>query len=579
MFMHARGMEAVIMILPDRWGQGQLFAFSALDGNALASDDFPGMLCGDRVGVRFFSHVRRELAIVPLCGPGLTFDAVTGDCILFGFPGQERMRILYARPHLIIGNTAGCAMPAVFVEGACRQECDGDAEIHDTLDGDFTALARCGSRFAFAFGHTREETVQLVREGLSLSLEEEEARKLAWYSRHSVSDSHPYARLYAKCLSVMKTQLYAPEEAFTGIWSTPDRLPHQHMWLWDSIFHAVGFRHVDAGLAQELIRAVWAHQRPDGFIPHMADVGQTSDITQPPVIAWGAWQVFSFTRDEAFLREVYAHNARFLAWCRDSRRLTARELYTWNTTSDANCRCDESGMDNSPRFDVQGALAAIDFSCYMASDVRHMALMARALGLEAEADRYDGWFRQIRDDINALLWSEEDGFYFDYILSCGSLHRVWSVASFLPLFAGVCPPDRAERLAEHLQDPASFATPFPIPSISRKDPAFGTDMWRGPVWLNMNHMICQGLRSYGYVALAEDILTRTVRCADRWYRDDGVIYEFYDSSNLRAPSRLNRKGTPFEPYHIDIRLQVIRDYGWSSTLLVDMLRQLYPDNR
>lgn len=54
------------------------------------------------------------------------------------------------------------------------------------------------------------------------------------------------------------------------------------MWLWDSIFHAVGFRHVDAGLAQVLIRAVWAHQRADGFIPHMADVGQTSDITQPP---------------------------------------------------------------------------------------------------------------------------------------------------------------------------------------------------------------------------------------------------------------------------------------------------------
>ena len=66
------------------------------------------------------------------------------------------------------------------------------------------------------------------------------------------------------------------------------------------------------------------------------------------MIAWGAWQVFAFTRDEAFLREAYAHNARLLAWCRDNRRLTALELYNWNTTSDVNCRCDESGMDNSP---------------------------------------------------------------------------------------------------------------------------------------------------------------------------------------------------------------------------------------
>ena len=191
------------MILPDRWGQGQLFAFSALDGNALASDDFPGMLCGDKVGIRFYRHVRRELAIVPLYGPGLTFDAVTGDCILFGFPGQARMRMLYARLHLIIGHTAGSDIPAVFVEGPCRLSRDGDTEIHDTLDGDFTALERSVSRFAFAFGHSREEAVLLAREGLALSPEEEEARKLAFYARHGFPDSHPYARLYAKCLSLI----------------------------------------------------------------------------------------------------------------------------------------------------------------------------------------------------------------------------------------------------------------------------------------------------------------------------------------------------------------------------------------
>ena len=104
-------------------------------------------------------------------------------------------------------------------------------------------------------------------------------------------------------------------------------------------------------------------------------------------------------------------------------------------------------------------------------------------------------------------------------------------------------------------------------------------MWRGPVWLNMNHMVCQGLSNYVYVDLAEDIITKTVRYADQWYRDDGVIYEFYDSSSQCAPSRLNRKGTPFEPYHVEVRLQAVRDYGWSCTLRVDMLRQLYPDKR
>ena len=65
------------MILPKKWGQGQLFAFSALDGDSFASDDFTGMLCGDRIGVRFFSKVKRELAIVNVYGRNLAYDLLS----------------------------------------------------------------------------------------------------------------------------------------------------------------------------------------------------------------------------------------------------------------------------------------------------------------------------------------------------------------------------------------------------------------------------------------------------------------------------------------------------------------------
>ena len=317
----------------------------------------------------------------------------------------------------------------------------------------------------------------------------------------------------------MKTQLYSPEEKFTAIWSTPERLPHHH--LWDSVFHAVGHRHICPCLGEDLINAIWVNQDENGFVPHMADVGIKSDITQPPVIAWGAWQVYEKSGSKEFLKKAFENNKKFLKWCQDNRRSAEMELYTWKTTEDANCRCDECGMDNSPRFDVKEPLYAIDFSCFMANDVKWMKKIAEELGLQEDAAFYQKWFDQIAADVNAWLWSEEDQFYFDYHISAQRLHKVWSVASFLPLFAEICNEKQAAALVGHLQNPETFGTPFPIPSISQADATFGSDMWRGPVWINYNYMIIKGL--------------------------------------------------PFDPYNINVRLQTIRDYGWSCTLLFDML--------
>ena len=559
------------MILPKKWGQGQLFAYSALDGNSYASDDFVGMLCGDRIGIRFFSKVKRELALVNVRGRNLEFDAVTSDYISCHFPEQESMRIIYAGQHLVIGNAAGEVWPAVFTEGPYLAETADGAELQDTQDGDITGIKRSGSQFAFAFGHSRDEVLALLEKGLAMDLDEAEAAKKKFFEQFVIDETSPYAPLFAKCASAMKTQLYSPEADFKTIWSTPDRLPHKHLWLWDSVFHALGHRNIDQKLAEDLIRAVFVHQTEDGFVPHYADVNEVSKIIQPPIIAWGVWQLYKTSGDKEFLQECYDANKKFLNWCHDNRRESEKELYTWETTGDVNCRCDECGMDNSPRFDTLDHLFAIDFSCFMANDVKYMKKMADELCLIEDSAFYENWFAAIAADINEQLWCEEDKFYFDYNIPKQELHKVWSVASFLPLLAGICDERQAECLVAHLQDPESFATPFPIPSISKKDVTFGSDMWRGPVWINYNYMISQGLAQYGYESFGQEIIEKTIAFMNHWYQLNGTIYEYYDCNHQKAPCHLNRKGLPFEPYNINVRLQPIRDYGWSCTLLFDLL--------
>jgi neutral trehalase len=157
----------------------------------------------------------------------------------------------------------------------------------------------------------------------------------------------------------------------------------------------------------------------------------------------------------------------------------------------------------------------------------------------------------------------------------GEFIKVKSVASFLALFAGICDKRQAQILADKLTDPALFGTAFSVPTISKDNPVYGTDMWRGPVWINFNYLILKGLQEYGYTGLHDSLLQSTVRTVAYWYGQEGVIFEFFDSACKDSPKRLNRKGHPVDPYNFDVRMQTIRDYGWSATLYADMVM----DNR
>jgi neutral trehalase len=228
-------------------------------------------------------------------------------------------------------------------------------------------------------------------------------------------------------------------------------------------------------------------------------------------------------------------------------------------------------MDNSPRFDTESDLYAIDFSCYMANETLFMQKIADELDEKETAEFFAQWNKKIKADINNTLWCEEDGFYYDYDIQNGCFNKVQSVASFLPVFADVCDASQCRKLVAHLENPDEFGTQFPIPSISRKDKSFGSDMWRGPVWVNYNYMISDGLSAYGYKALSEKIREKTIDVINEWYNRTGTVYEFYDSENCTPPYCFNRKGEVVEPYDFRVKYQSIRDYGWSITLAFDML--------
>ena len=119
---------------PNIWGHGQLFAFSALDGESAMGDDFVGILCADKIGIRFFSKVRRELIILRTDRFAPKFETVTSDWITFRTKAGQ-VDILYGAAHLIIGSLTADTDVAVTVEGDYTASREDGIRLHDTGTG------------------------------------------------------------------------------------------------------------------------------------------------------------------------------------------------------------------------------------------------------------------------------------------------------------------------------------------------------------------------------------------------------------------------------------------------------------
>ena len=122
----------------------------------------------------------------------------------------------------------------------------------------------------------------------------------------------------------------------------------------------------------------------------------------------------------------------------------------------------------------------------------------------------------------------------------------------MPLILPDLPGEIAARLVEHLDDPRTFAAPYPVPSVALDEPSFVRDhrirgfrfIWRGPLSLNTNWFLVHGLRGHGYADVADRIAGRSRELVER-----GGFNEFYDPLD----------GTPVGAER----------FGW-ATLVVDL---------
>jgi len=327
----------------------------------------------------------------------------------------------------------------------------------------------------------------------------------------------------------------------------------------------------------------------------------TSGLTQPPVLATAVRAIFERDADKAgalsFVRVVYP---RLLAWHRWFHSARDPE----NTGLVAIIHPWESGMDNSTRFtEALARVPTTDVPKYGRRDRQHVAADERPVAgdydrfmvlidryreaawdaerlyqtapflvqdtftsailgradedlrflaelLGRSADEMDDWLARTRRAFDTRLWDEDVGLYYDFDLRAGAAIRENTCATFMPLYAGLADETQAAQLVGHLLNPDEYApdghTKYFLPSAAKNSPYFEPRRyWRGPVWLNINWLLVQGLRRYGYADVAETVRAHTlelIRCG---------FAEYYDP----------RGGEPLGA----------RDFSWSAALALELL--------
>jgi Trehalase len=318
----------------------------------------------------------------------------------------------------------------------------------------------------------------------------------------------------------------------------------------------------------------------------------TTGLTQPPVVGFALERMYDLAKDKIgllpFLKKQFDHVYRFHEYLYTQRDPKKEGLvyiqHNW-----------ESGTDNSPVWDEVWKTFEAPYSVLPRKDITHADAEHRPTHRDYEyyiylieifkSVKYDDvqiaqkspfliqdplynsllaasneslarigervgaskkqirqlkqWYRATKKAMNEKLWSNTEGGYLHYDLRNECLINALTISSIVPLFGGIPNQKQANIILKTLlsaQFQGHNKAHFLCPSFNTQDARYNpVKYWRGPVWVHMNWILCQGLRRYGFVEAAETVKNDTL--------DLIKIYGFWEYYHPnRAEALTDRQG-------------------------------------
>ena len=295
--------------------------------------------------------------------------------------------------------------------------------------------------------------------------------------------------------------------------------------------------------ARNQLRNELAGQQPDGLIPGVVTFDKAGkaawkpDKGFPPIWVVSAEACMGGRPDRAFVKECLDALRKQIGWFEAKRAAPGGGFYYLDVVQ----KTWESGMDEGIRYDERppGPAASVDATAHVYMLYDYAFRWSHAIG--APDAQWVGKKTHLQEFINAHLWDEKTGFFYDSWAAHQPERQHLAFEGMWPVVVGAATPAQAKRVIdEHLLNPKEFFTPHPIATVARSDPKFERRMWRGPAWNCMTYWAARGCARYGRADAARQLLEKALDATATEFQRSGTVWEFYDA-DLGDQKTLARK--------------------------------------
>uniref|UniRef100_A0A7N9CI30 Trehalase n=1 Tax=Macaca fascicularis TaxID=9541 RepID=A0A7N9CI30_MACFA len=208
----------------------------------------------------------------------------------------------------------------------------------------------------------------------------------------------------------------------------------------------------------------------------------------------------------------------------------------------------ESGWDFSSRWLIGGPnpnslsgirtskLVPVDLNAFLCQAEELMSKFYSRLGNDSQATKYRTLRAQRLAALNAVLWDEETGAWFDYDLENKKKNQEFYPSNLTPLWAGCfSDPGVADKALKYLEDSRILTYQYGIPTSLQKT----GQQWDSPnAWAPLQDLVIRGLAK-APLPRAQEV---AFQLAQNWirtnfdvYSQKSAMYEKYDISNGGQP--------------------------------------------
>ncbi len=376
-------------------------------------------------------------------------------------------------------------------------------------------------------------------------------------------------------LSHFKTILKPPAKNLRHPFLVPGTGYTSELWGWDAYWEALAFSVCSesdleaAGLNKQ---TVIDHMR--GSVLNFLDAQESDGYIPVMLSADGLFEGFF----QAEYKKGTPHNQHLPFLCQMARLTSAYSGgYDWfdaeklikymryyeskqfNENAGLNVWQDDImiGIDNNPTvfYRPQRSGADIFLNCFVYLEYVALAELLEKIR-DPRADEAAQKAEHLKNAINAEMWDERDGVYYSQDVGqikneCAvkgvALHsglaphwhtmplkiRFWGC--FLPMYAGICSAEQAQRMCVHLTANDDLLTPYGVRTLAKNEKMYSLvksagnpSNWLGAIWVIANYCVYKGLVRYGKTKLAEKLRAATLQLLNKNLKEHGDFFESYD---------------------------------------------------